>query len=151
MSGQPTGTVTFLFTDIEGSTKLWEHAASAMHTALARHDEILRDTVKSHGGYVFKEVGDAFCCAFASAPEAVGAALAAQRALVEEPWGETEPLRVRMAIHTGVAEERGGDYFGPPPQPRPHVFSRQVMADRCFFRSPAQELARKQSAGRHAD
>jgi class 3 adenylate cyclase len=85
MADLPTGTVTFLFTDIEGSTRLWERNPHAMQEALARHDEILRDTVKSHGGYVFKEVSDAFCCAFASAPDALGAALAAQRALLEEP------------------------------------------------------------------
>jgi class 3 adenylate cyclase len=114
MADLPTGTVTFLFTDIEGSTRLWERSPEAMQSSLARHDEILRDTVKSHGGYVFKEVSDAFCCAFASAPDALGAALAAQRALLEEPWGETEPLRVRMALHAGAAEERGGDYFRPP-------------------------------------
>jgi class 3 adenylate cyclase len=113
MADLPTGTVTFLFTDIEGSTRMWGRDPEAMQSALAPHDEILRDTVESHGGYVFKEVGDAFCCAFASTPEAVDAALAAQRALVEEPWGETEPLRARMAIHTGAAEERGCDYFGP--------------------------------------
>jgi class 3 adenylate cyclase len=69
-----------------------------MQSALARHDEILRDTVKSHGGYVFKEVGDAFCCAFASAPEAVDAALAAQRALVEEPWGKTGAIPVGQSM-----------------------------------------------------
>ena len=105
----PTGTVTFLFTDIEGSTELWEKNPEGMRLALARHDENLRETVESHGGFVFKTVGDAFCCAFASAPEAVGAALAAQRALVGQEWSETGPLRVRMALHTGAAEERGGD------------------------------------------
>ena len=63
MDGPPTGTVTFLFTDIEGSTKLWERHPSAMHTALARHDEILQRAIGSRGGYVFKTVGDAFCAA----------------------------------------------------------------------------------------
>jgi predicted ATPase/class 3 adenylate cyclase len=141
MSGQPTGTVTFLFTDIEGSTRLWEKDPEAMQTALARHDEILRDTGESHGGYVFKEVGDAFCCAFASAPEAVGAALAAQQALVEEPWGETGPLRVRMAIHTGVAEERGGDYFGPPLNRVARLLS-AAHGGQVLLSLSAQELAR---------
>ena len=67
MDGPPTGTLTFLFTDIEGSTKLWERHPSAMHTALARHDEILQRTIGSRGGYVFKTVGDAFCAAFGTA------------------------------------------------------------------------------------
>ncbi|MDQ4127773.1 MAG: tetratricopeptide repeat protein, partial [Actinomycetota bacterium] len=109
-----TGTVTFLFTDVEGSTKLWERTSGAMSKAIARHDEILRNTMESHGGYVFKTVGDAFCVAFHAAPDALEAALAAQRALLSEAWEEIGSLRVRMALHTGAAEERGGDYFGPP-------------------------------------
>jgi predicted ATPase/class 3 adenylate cyclase len=110
----PTGTVTFLFTDIEGSTKLWERYPDAMKAALARHDEILRAAIETHGGYVFKTVGDAFCAAFSTAPDALEATLSAQRALSAEAWGETGPLKVRSALHTGAAEERGGDYFGPP-------------------------------------
>ena len=69
----PTGTVAILFTDIEGSTKLWERHPEAMQTALARHDEILRGATQQHGGYVFKTVGDAFCCAFPTALLRVGA------------------------------------------------------------------------------
>jgi class 3 adenylate cyclase len=110
----PTGTLTFLFTDIEGSTKLWEKYLDGMKTALVRHDTLLRGAVETHGGYVFKTVGDAFCAAFATAPDALSAALAAQRALQAEPWGDTGSLKVRMALHTGAAEEREGDYFGPP-------------------------------------
>jgi class 3 adenylate cyclase len=110
----PTGTVTFLFTDIEGSTKLWERDASAMQKALARHDEMLRDAIEQRGGYVFKTVGDAFCAAFPTAPDALEAALSAQLALLEEEWGVEGGMRVRMALHTGAAEERDGDYFGPP-------------------------------------
>jgi predicted ATPase/class 3 adenylate cyclase len=116
MSSLPTGTVTFLFTDIEGSTKLWERSPEAMQRALARHDEILREAVEEHDGYVFKTVGDAFCCAFATAPDALEASLFSQRALLsKEGWPEeTGPLLVRMALHAGAAEERDGDYFGPP-------------------------------------
>ncbi len=114
MSNPPTGTVTFLFTDIEGSTRMWERDAQAMQSALVRHDEILRQAIEDHGGYVFKTVGDAFCAAFSTAPEALKAALSAQRALFAQEVGETGPLRVRMALHTGAVEERGGDYFGPP-------------------------------------
>ena len=114
MASPPTGTVTFLFTDIEGSTKMWERSPQAMQVALARHDEILREAVEEHGGYVFKTVGDAFCCAFPTAPDTVEAALQAQRLLLEERWAESDPLRVRMALHMGAVEERDGDYFGPP-------------------------------------
>ncbi len=110
----PTGTVTFLFTDIEGSTAMWEDYPTQMQDALARHDEILQAAVESHGGYVFKMIGDACCAAFGNAREALGATLAAQRALFAEEWGENISIRVRMGLHTGVAEEREGDYFGPP-------------------------------------
>src|SRR5689334_7915182 len=114
VADHPSGTVTFLFTDIEGSTKLWEHYPEAMRVALARHDDLLRAAIEAAGGYVFKTVGDAFCAAFWTAPDGLSAALAAQRALLAEPWGETGPIRVRMALHTGATEERDGDYFGPP-------------------------------------
>jgi class 3 adenylate cyclase len=113
MAEPPSGTVTFLFTDIEGSTKLWERDATAMRSALVRHDEILRSAIEGRGGHVFKTVGDAFCAAFSSAPEALGAALSAQRALHAEEWDEACVIRVRMALHTGAVDERGGDYFGP--------------------------------------
>ncbi len=82
MASPPTGTVTFLFTDIEGSTKLWEHNAPAMQASLARHDVLLRLAIEEKGGYVFKTVGDAFCCAFPTAPDALEAALDAQRSLL---------------------------------------------------------------------
>jgi class 3 adenylate cyclase len=114
MAGLPTGTVTFLFTDVEASTKLWERYPEAMRATMARHDEILGEVMESSGGYVFKTVGDAFCGAFSSAPRALEAALAAQRTLFGEEREKTGPLRVRMALHTGSADERGGDYFGPP-------------------------------------
>jgi len=110
----PSGIVTFLFTDIEGSTKLWEEHPEAMRAALARHDALLRQAIESNSGVVFKTVGDAFCAAFASAPDALHAALAAQRALHAEPWPDRLSLRVRMALHTGMTEERDGDYFGQP-------------------------------------
>src|SRR5829696_562433 len=114
MTEPPTGEVTFFFTDIQGSTRLWERDARRMQRALARHDEIMKSTVGTHGGYVFKMVGDACCAAFASTSKALEAALAAQRAIFREPWDEECKIRVRMALHTGEAEERGGDYFGPP-------------------------------------
>jgi predicted ATPase/class 3 adenylate cyclase len=113
MSEAPTGTVTFLFTDIEGSTTRWEHHPEAMRAALASHDALLRAVMTAHGGFVFKVVGDAVYAAFAVAADAVSAAIAAQRAVAAEQWGEVGPLRVRMALHTGVAQSRDGDYFGP--------------------------------------
>ncbi len=115
MAALPTGTVTFLFTDIEGSTVRWEHQRQAMQQALARHDAILRAAIEAHGGYVFKTVGDAFYAVFTSAPDALEAARAAQQALQAEAWDEAlGVLRVRMALHTGTAESRDGDYFGAP-------------------------------------
>ncbi len=110
----PSGTVTFLFTDIEGSTTRWEHLPQAMATALARHDELLRAAIEAHGGLVFKTVGDAFCAAFGDPVAAVRSALATQHTLATEEWGETGPIRVRMALHTGTPEQRADDYFGPP-------------------------------------
>ena len=114
MADLPTGTVTFLFTDIEGSIKLWEQDAPAMQAALARHDEILKQAIEGRGGYVFKTVGDAFCAAFPTAKHALESTLEAQRSLLGEVWEQTPPLKVRMALHTGTAQERDGDYFGPP-------------------------------------
>src|SRR5215217_3602918 len=114
MSLMPTGQVTLLFTDIEGSTKRWESRPEAMTAALLAHDLILRSTIEGHGGYVFKTIGDAFCASFSEPGAALDTALAAQRALVAEPWGEIGPLRVRMALHTGKPEHREQDYFGPP-------------------------------------
>jgi len=114
MADLPIGTVTFLFTDIEGSTRLWEQHPQAMPVALARHDAILREATAAYGGVVFRTVGDAFCTAFASAPAALRVALDAQGALQAEPWGETGPIRVRMAVHTGAVEIRDGEYQGQP-------------------------------------
>src|SRR5215204_2591358 len=113
MAEPHTGPLTFLFTDVEGSTSLWERNPKAMSEALSRHDEILRAAIEAHNGHVFKTVGDAFHSTFSAAPDALEAALDAQRALLHEAWDLTGPLRVRMALHTGTAEERDGDYFGP--------------------------------------
>jgi predicted ATPase/class 3 adenylate cyclase len=109
----PTGTVTFLFSDVEGSTERWERDRAAMAPALARHDELVRAALVARGGYVFKTVGDAFCAAFETAQDAVAAALDAQRALEAEDFSSVQGIRVRMALHTGRSVERDGDYFGP--------------------------------------
>jgi len=108
----PSGTVTFLFTDIEGSTRLWEQFPDAMRDALARHDELLRDAIEARDGYVVKTTGDGFHAAFGTADAGVIAAVEAQRALDDEAWPVPVPLLVRMGLHTGVASSRDGDYFG---------------------------------------
>src|SRR5438270_4104738 len=99
----PSGVVTFLFTDIEGSTRRWEKDPDEMRAALAAHDEVLRNAIEAHGGWLFKHTGDGACAAFASPNSAVDAAVAAQRKL---------ELPVRMGLATGEAELRDGDYFG---------------------------------------
>lgn len=104
---------TFLFTDIEGSTKLWETYPEQMTVALSRHDDILRAVIKQNSGRVFKTIGDAFCAAFTQPPDGLDAALAIQAQLAAEEWPLPEPIRVRVALHSGPAEERDGDYFGP--------------------------------------
>lgn len=105
--------VAFLFTDIEGSTHRWECHRDAMDAAVARHDALLRAAIERHRGRVFKTVGDAFCAAFAQVPDAVAAAVDAQRALAAEDFSAVEGLRVRMAVHIGEASQRDDDYFGP--------------------------------------
>jgi predicted ATPase/class 3 adenylate cyclase len=109
----PAGTVTFLFTDIEGSTRLWESATDSMRLALERHDAIFRSAIEDNGGYVFATGGDGFAVAFNRVGQALATAAAAQAMLGAESWPEGVALRVRMAVHTGEASEREGDYFGP--------------------------------------
>jgi class 3 adenylate cyclase len=112
-SNLPSGTVTFLFTDIEGSTQLWEGHPEAMQTALARHDDLLRKIIETQGGYIIKTTGDGLHAVFERVTEGVAAALICQQALVSEAWpGLPGPLRVRMGLHTGEAELREGDYYG---------------------------------------
>ena len=108
----PSGTVTFLFTDIEGSTRLWQEEPELMRAALVRHDEVLRDVIESNGGVVVKTTGDGVHAAFAAGHEAINAAADAQRAISAETWPTERPLRVRMGVHTGPAELRDGDYYG---------------------------------------
>src|SRR3954468_5597695 len=91
---------TFLFTDIEGSTRLWEEHAGAMGTALAQHDRLLRDAIEGRGGTVIKTTGDGILAVFGDIVVAVDAALAGQRALRAAEWGATGPLKVRMALHS---------------------------------------------------
>ena len=114
-----------------------------MQVALARHDEILRSSIEERGGYVFKTVGDAFCCAFPTAPDALKGGLEAQRRLLSFGWDQTGPLLVRMALHTGAAEERDGDYFGPPVNRVARLLS-AAHGGLVLLSLPAQELVRDQ-------
>ncbi|MBK7253385.1 MAG: adenylate/guanylate cyclase domain-containing protein [Ignavibacteria bacterium] len=108
---RPTGNVTFLFTDIEGSTKLAQDFSEALPYALERHNTILREAVGLNNGFMFKTIGDAFCCAFGNAHEAVRAAADAQIKLNSEKWKDAV-IKVRMGIHTGKSEWNGSDYMG---------------------------------------
>jgi predicted ATPase/class 3 adenylate cyclase len=110
----PTGTVTFLFTDIEGSTRLWENHPELMRTSLATHDDLMRVAIVSENGHIFKTIGDAFCASFATAQEALNAVIKAQLSLAAQSWPPETPIKVRMALHTGAVESRENDYFGPP-------------------------------------
>ena len=105
--------MTFLFSDIEGSTERWERDPGVMAAALTRHNELLRDAIETHGGHVFKVMGDAVRAVFATVPEATAAALGAQRALLIEDFSAVGGIRVRIALHTGHAHVREGDYVGP--------------------------------------
>jgi predicted ATPase/class 3 adenylate cyclase len=110
----PTGTVTFLLTDVEGSTRLWEQDPVAMRAATARHDTLVDEIVAGNGGILIRPrgEGDSRFAVFARASDAVAAAAALQAALTAEAWPTPTPLRVRMALHTGEADLREGDYYG---------------------------------------
>ncbi len=114
MSALPTGTITFLFTDVEGSTRLWEEHPQQMRSVMARHDALLTGVFEQHDGVVVRPrgEGDSLFAVFVRATDAVAAALAGQRALLAEDWGAVGPLRVRMGLHTGEADLREGDYYG---------------------------------------
>ena|GEM_PF-750351 len=112
IDGIPTGTVTFFFTDVEGSTLLWEQRPDEMRLALERHDHIVRSSIEQHDGYVFSLAGDQFVAAFHNVADAVSAARAAQGLVEAESWPDHASIRIRIGIHVGVAEERDNDYFG---------------------------------------
>ena len=114
MLALPTGTITFLFTDIVGSTRLWEQNPDSMRQALARHDDIVNDGVERHGGALVRPrgEGDSFFAVFQLANDAIAASISIQQSLNAEPWETPFPVSVRMAAHTGVADLRMGDYYG---------------------------------------
>jgi predicted ATPase/class 3 adenylate cyclase len=113
LTGSVSVTVTFLFTDIEGSSRMWELDPATMDVALHLHNSLVSQTLRAHRGKIFKSMGDAFCCAFEDAADAVRAAIATQIELAKQTWPEsTGPLRVRIGLHTGAATHDGNDYFG---------------------------------------
>jgi class 3 adenylate cyclase len=107
----PSGTVTFLFTDVVASTRRWVDDPVGMRAALKTHDEVMRSAIAVHGGYVFSTAGDSFAAAFGSVPDALGSAAEAQLGLHSTPWA-SDPILVRMGVHVGEADERDGDFFG---------------------------------------
>jgi class 3 adenylate cyclase len=107
------GSVTLLFTDIEGGVRLWEADRDAMAAASGRHDRIVREQIEAFGGHVFKTVGEAHRAVFADPVAALSSAVAIQRASGAEPWASSLPIRVGMALHSGACAERDGDYVGP--------------------------------------
>src|SRR5512143_2306579 len=114
MGDWPTGTVTFLFTDVEGSTRLWEQAPTAMRESLTRHDVLVERCVTANEGRVVhpRGEGDSRFAVFGRATDAVAAARDLQQALFAEAWTTPRPVRVRIALHTGQAELRDNDYYG---------------------------------------
>ena len=121
--GLPSGVVTFLFTDVEGSTQIWEDRPADMERALAAHDEIVRRTIEARGGYVFSTQGDSFAAAFERPDDAVVAACTAQQELHAAELGPDLSLRIRIGLHAGTAEERDGDYFGRSPTKAARIMS----------------------------
>ncbi len=152
MSELPSGTVTFLFTDLVSSTRLWEEQPDEMQRALARHDAVIRDAIETHRGHVVKTRGDGFHAAFSTARDAIDAAVAAQLALAAEPWGVTGPLLARIGIHTGEAQYRDGDYYGTALNRAARIMSvangGQVLVSRATEELVARPAARGRSARR---
>jgi predicted ATPase/class 3 adenylate cyclase len=137
------GTLTFVFTDLESSTRLWEAFPDAMKDAMERHDAILRDAVVRSEGRVVKVTGDGVMAVFSSAPDAINACLEAQRALHDQAWGETGSLRVRMGIHAGEAQSRAGDFYGPPVNRAARIMA-AAHGGQVLLSAFAAELAQKE-------
>src|ERR1700687_1486954 len=142
MQALPSGTVTFLFTDIEGSTRLIEQHPDSMEEAQARHNTLLKNAIDAHRGQVFQVVGDAFCSVFENPADAVNAALDAQRALHGESWGEIGAMRVRMGLPTGNAEAREGEYVSSLPVVRAQRVAAAGHGGQTLLSSAAAETLR---------
>src|SRR5262245_24309999 len=153
VAAPPSGMVTFLFTDIEASTRLWEEHEGEMAVALARHDVLLRDVIGGRRGYVFSRAGDAFAASFSTAADAVDAAVEAQRVLRSERWPAPVSLSVRLGLHSGVSHERDGDYFGPVVNRSARLMSAahggQVLASAATIAQLPRDRVRVADLGRH--
>jgi predicted ATPase/class 3 adenylate cyclase len=136
-------TLTFLFTDLESSTRLWEQFPDAMKAAVERHDAILREAVDRAQGRVVKVTGDGLMAVFSSASDGVRACLEGQRSLQAEAWGETGPLRVRMGLHAGEAQARAGDFYGPPVNRAARIMA-AAHGGQVLLSALAAELAQEQ-------
>ena len=137
------GTLTFVFTDLQSSTRLWETFPDAMKDAMERHDAILRDAVVRSDGRIVKITGDGVMAVFSSAADGVKACLEAQRALQDEAWGETGALRVRMGMHAGEAQSRAGDFYGPPVNRAARIMA-AAHGGQVLLSAFAAELAQKE-------
>jgi class 3 adenylate cyclase len=142
-TGNPAGSLTFLFTDIEESTRLWEEHPTLMADALARHDDILTAMVCGRGGRIFSWRGDGLAAAFERAETALDAAIAAQGQLSEERWTEPLDLRVRMALHTGNTQRRNGNYFGPSTNRAARLLSVAAAGQIVVSRATFDDLGRR--------
>ncbi len=144
MNHLPTGTATFLFTDIEGSTLLWEKHPNEMKSALAKHDSIIRAAVESHHGIVIKNTGDGFHAVFEKTIDAILAAMQAQSGLHSAFPSSSEIIciKARMGIHTGEAELRDGDYYGQSLNRAARLMS-VAYGDQTLLSSVTSELARE--------
>ena len=138
---RPVGTVTFLLTDVEGSTRLWEESPEPLRLALGARDRILRTVIEELGGYVFSTAGDSFSAAFWTPGDAVAAAVEAQRRLGAEQWPEPAEVRVRMGIETGTADEREGHYVGPAVNRAAHLMA-AAHGGQIVVSQAAEELMR---------
>ena len=146
MGSVPSGTVTFLFTDIEGSTMWWEREPTLTAFAVERHDAIVRAAIERCDGFVFSTGGDAFAAAFSRAGAALRAAVDAQRALQSESWPAPVEIRVRMGLHSGEAQERDRDYFGPTLNRAARIMAR-ARGGQILLSLATEELVRDQLAG----
>lgn len=141
MNNLPSGTITFVFTDIEGSTQLWERHPESMKATLAKHDSILSDSIQSNRGHVIKRTGDGIHAVFKTPSDAVKAAIVAQQEF-QRPVGELT-IKVRMGLHTGEAELRDHDYFGSVPNRAARLMS-AANGDQILISSATAELVRRE-------
>ncbi len=145
MNSPPTGTVTFLFTDIEGSTKLSQEFPNALPLALDKHHSIMRSAIESNTGFIFEIIGDAFCAAFENADGAVSAAVDAQLYLKKEKWCEAV-IKVRMGLHTGIVEWNGKRYMGYITLARTARVMSAAYGEQVIISNDVYELAREKAS-----